>query len=76
MHEHTNTYLVDVKQPLDTIYRGWHGTTWIMEGDIKGAYDHVDHALLVSLLAEKIHDNRFLRLISGLLHAGYMEDWR
>jgi hypothetical protein len=47
-----------------------------IEGDIKGAYDHVDHALLVSLLAEKIHDTRFLRLISGLLHAGYMEEWR
>jgi group II intron reverse transcriptase/maturase len=61
---------------LDALYRGWHGTTWLIEGDIKGAYDHVDHALLVSLLAEKIHDNRFLRLISGLLDAGYIEDWR
>jgi len=61
---------------LDTIYRGWHGTTWFIEGDIKGAYDHVDHTLLVSLLAEKIQDSRFLRLITGLLHAGYMEDWR
>ncbi len=60
---------------LDTIYRGWHGTTWLIEGDIKGAYDHVDHALLISLLAEQIHDNRFLRLINGLLQAGYMEDW-
>jgi group II intron reverse transcriptase/maturase len=61
---------------LDAIYRGWHGTTWLIEGDIKGAYDHVDHARLLSLLAEKIHDNRFLRLIKGLLDAGYMEDWR
>ncbi len=61
---------------LDTIYRGWHGTTWFIEGDIKGAYDHVDHALLVSLLAEKIQDSRFLRLITELLHTGYMEDWR
>jgi group II intron reverse transcriptase/maturase len=61
---------------LDTIYREWHGTTWFIEGDIKGAYDHVDHALLLSLLAEKIHDNRFLRLIDGLLQAGYMEEWR
>ena len=29
-----------------------------------------------SILAEKIHDGRFLRLISGLLRAGYLEDWR
>jgi len=31
---------------------------------------------MVSILAEKIHDGRFLRLISGLLRAGYLEDWR
>jgi group II intron reverse transcriptase/maturase len=61
---------------LDTIYRGWHGTTWFIEGDIKGAYDHVDHARLVSILAEQIQDNRFLRLLTGLLQAGYLEEWR
>jgi hypothetical protein len=31
---------------------------------------------MVSILAEKIHDGRFLRLIGGLLRAGYLEDWR
>ncbi len=31
---------------------------------------------LRSILAEKIHDGRFLRLIDGLLQAGYLEDWR
>jgi hypothetical protein len=29
-----------------------------------------------STLADKIHDGRFLRLIDGLLRAGYLEDWR
>ena len=29
-----------------------------------------------SILAEKIHDGRFLRLIDGLLRAGYLEEWR
>jgi hypothetical protein len=29
-----------------------------------------------SILAERIHDGRFLRLIDGLLRAGYLEDWR
>ena len=28
-----------------------------------------------SILAEKIHDNRFLRLIKQMLQAGYLEDW-
>ena len=27
------------------------------------------------ILAEKIHDNRFLRLIRNMLKAGYLEDW-
>jgi retron-type reverse transcriptase len=36
----------------------------------------LDHSLVRSILAEDIHDNRFLRLIDGLLQAGYLEDWR
>ena len=34
--------------------------------------DHRGHA---RTLAEKIHDNRFLRLVRNMLPAGYMEDW-
>ena len=30
---------------------------------------------MVWILAEKIHDNRFLRLIRNMLRAGYLEDW-
>jgi len=32
--------------------------------------------MLRSILAEDIRDNRFLRLIDGLLQAGYLEEWR
>jgi retron-type reverse transcriptase len=31
---------------------------------------------LLAILAEKIRDNRFLRLLGQLLKAGYLEDWR
>jgi hypothetical protein len=31
---------------------------------------------LLSILHEKIHDNRFLRLIENLLRAGYLEEWQ
>jgi hypothetical protein len=31
---------------------------------------------MLSILAEKIHDNRFLRLMRNMLKAGYLEDWR
>jgi retron-type reverse transcriptase len=30
---------------------------------------------MLSTLAEKIHDNRFLRLLRNMLQAGYLEDW-
>jgi hypothetical protein len=30
---------------------------------------------MVRILAEKIRDNRFLRLIRNMLEAGYLEDW-
>jgi retron-type reverse transcriptase len=29
-----------------------------------------------SILWEKIHDGRFLRLVQNMLTAGYLEDWR
>jgi hypothetical protein len=28
------------------------------------------------MLAEKIHDGRFIKLIRTMLEAGYLEDWR
>jgi group II intron reverse transcriptase/maturase len=60
---------------LTAIATGWRGTKWFIEGDIKGCFDNIDHTILVSILREKIHDNRFLRLIEQLLRAGYLERW-
>ena len=41
-----------------------------------GSFDNLDHSVLLTILAEKLHDNRFLRLIENLLKAGYLEEWR
>lgn len=61
---------------LSQIERTWKGTHWFIEGDIKACFDQLDHQILLKILAEKIHDNRFLRLIKHLLQAGYLEEWR
>jgi len=61
---------------LQTIHRTWNGTKWFIEGDIKGCFDNIDHTILLNCLRDKIHDNRFLRLIENLLRAGYREEWR
>ncbi|QDZ77431.1 RNA-dependent DNA polymerase, partial [Bacillus cereus] len=51
----------------------WQATNWIVEGDIKGCFDNIDHHILVNILKEKIQDEKFIRLIWKLLRAGYME---
>jgi group II intron reverse transcriptase/maturase len=61
---------------LSTIKQTWNGCRWFIEGDIKACFDRIDHGVLLSILGEKIHDNRFLRLIRHLLQAGYLEDWQ
>src|SRR3954447_1939087 len=61
---------------LAEVSESWRGTTWFIEGDISQCFDRLDHAMLRSIIAEDIRDNRFLRLIDGLLQAGYLEEWR
>ena len=60
---------------LRKIQETWTGTVWFIEGDISDCFGSFDHDILLGILAEKIHDNRFLRLIRNMLKAGYLEDW-
>jgi hypothetical protein len=46
-----------------------------IEGDIAQCFDRLDHSVMLRILGEEIHDNRFLRLVRNMLTAGYMEDW-
>ena len=61
---------------LDEVVRTWKGTHWFIEGDVSDCFGSLDHDIMLSILGEKIHDGRFLRLISHMLKAGYLEDWR
>jgi group II intron reverse transcriptase/maturase len=61
---------------LREIEETWTGTTWFIEGDISDCFGSSDHEIMVSILAEKIPDQRFLRLIRHMLKAGYLEDWK
>ena len=60
---------------LSEVVTHWTGVRWFVEGDIKGCFDNIDHEVLLAVLGENLHDNRFLRLLKYLLKAGYMEDW-
>jgi retron-type reverse transcriptase len=61
---------------LREVEDAWSGTTWFIEGDISDCFGSLDHEIMVQILAEKIHDNRFLRLMRNMLKAGYLEDWQ
>lgn len=60
---------------LSEVAAAWTGTTWFIESDIAQCFDHLDHSVMLETLGEKIHDNRFLRLLRNMLQAGYLEDW-
>lgn len=54
----------------------WTGTAWFVEGDIADCFGSLDHDIMIGILAEKFHDNRFLRLVRNMLTAGYLQDWK
>lgn len=61
---------------LNQIQVCFSGVKWFVEGDIKGFFDNIDHEVMIGILAERIKDDRFLRLIRKFLKAGYLEDWK
>ncbi len=53
----------------------WHGIKWLVDMDIRDYFTTINHDLLMSFLAKKIEDKRFLCLIGAMLDAGYLEEW-
>jgi group II intron reverse transcriptase/maturase len=60
---------------LREVSRCWTGTVWFIEGDIADCFGSLDHDVLLGILAEQIGDRRFLRVIAGMLKAGYLENF-
>lgn len=51
---------------------GYH---WIIEGDIKGCFDNINHTKLIKQLWHMgIHDKRILMIIKKMLKAGVMDE--
>jgi group II intron reverse transcriptase/maturase len=49
---------------------------WVLDADIRGFFDALDHAWLLKFLEHRLADRRILRLIRKWLRAGVMEDGR
>ncbi len=48
--------------------------SYVVEADIKGFFDHVNHEWLMKMLEVRIEDERVLRLVVRMLKGGVMED--
>ena len=69
MSDHSHGFRPDrgCHTALQEVQEKWTGTRWFIEGDIAQYFDTIDHDILMKILSEKLHDNRFLRLIRHLL---------
>jgi RNA-directed DNA polymerase len=61
---------------LDALYGGLltKKVNWVLDLDIRGFFDSIDHGWLVKFLEHRIADRRVVRLIQKWLNAGVLED--
>jgi RNA-directed DNA polymerase len=61
---------------LDALWVGLMGkkVNWVLDADIRGFFDAIDHGWMCMFLEHRIADRRVLRLIQKWLRAGVSED--
>jgi RNA-directed DNA polymerase len=57
-----------VKAIREALVFGWY----VVDADIQGYFDNIDHEILMTLLTKRISDRRVLKLIQQWLKAGYI----
>ena len=63
---------------LDALYVGLQSrkVNWVLDADIRGFFDSIDHGWLIKFVEHRIADKRILRLIQKWLKAGVLDDGR
>ena len=50
-------------------------TSWVLDADIKGFFDHLDHEWIIRFIAMRIKDPNIIRLVRRMLKSGIMKDY-
>ena len=66
----TNAHIA-VRKAEEYLESGFH---WVVDADIEGFFDHVDHTILMDLISEKVSDGRVLSLIESFLTSGIINE--
>ena len=68
--------MVDIALPVDlkTIKKRNY-TSYILDADIQGFFDHIDHEWAVKFVESRIKDPNIIRLLRRMLKAGIMKDY-
>jgi group II intron reverse transcriptase/maturase len=53
-----------------------HNTSYVLDADIKGFFDNLDHEWIIKFVESRIKDPNITRLIRRMLKAGIMKDYR
>jgi group II intron reverse transcriptase/maturase len=63
-------------QALDALWAGlnWRKVGWVLDADLRGFFDTLDHEWLVRFVEHRVADRRVVRLIRKWLSAGVLED--
>lgn len=63
---------------LDAVWVGLkrRRVNWVVDADIRGFFDALDHGWLLKFLEHRVSDDRILRLVRKWLRAGVSEDGR
>lgn len=62
-------------QALESIRKACNNRgNWVLDADIKGYFDNIDHDKLMILIEKRVNDRRMLKLIRKWLKVGVMKD--
>jgi group II intron reverse transcriptase/maturase len=66
--------LTMLQKQLEPTKAGPSKFAWVIEGDIKGCFDNIDHHLLMQRVRHRVEDKKVLHLILAFLKAGILAE--